>query len=315
MISQGVEQVRLQAGILLAAIAAAAIVCALPAPWYNVYVVGPNFENAMQAGEPADQQEVRQLDGTWTMWDYELNNATFAAPPPQFTEPMSVYTFGDDAGKVDPNANVKEVYATTSGLVVSGAFAFVAAAVGAYQVSRNGKWRMFTAASMLLAGILLFAAPALYGFELPGAMADDAATGDPMAFGAAYEPYIDSTAGPAPFYGDFSGGYGAPEGASEQLEYGPGVGWYLSGFAAVMSVLAGALLFGAPQWGSAKAAPRPREVYRYVPVPIVTAAPRVPRYPRHAGGMGPVTTSPGLAPEMRRTGIASTPEPVDRYAK
>jgi hypothetical protein len=307
--------VRLQAGILLAAIAAAAILCTLPAPWYNVYVVGPNFEEAMRVGEPPLDQEIRVLDGTWTVWDYELNNATFSAPLPEFTEPMSVYTFGEDEREVDPNANVNEVYATTSGLVVSGSLAFLAAAVGSYQVARNGRWRMFTAASMLLAGILMFAAPAYYGFELPGAMADDAARGDPLAFGAAYEPYIDSTAGPPPFYGDFEGGYDAPAGASEQLEYGPGVGWYLSGFAAVMSVLAGALLFGAPQWGSAKATPRPREIYRYVPIPIITGAPHVPRYPRRGASYGVNPASPGLSPEMRGTGIARTPAQVDRYPK
>jgi hypothetical protein len=307
--------VRLQVGIVLACVAAVAIICALPAPWYQIHVVGPNFDNAMMAGEEPLDGELRQLDGQWTLWDYELNNATFDLPPPQSCEPMSVvdFTASDPA---NPNANALEVYHATSAMVVGGAIAFAAAAFGAYNVARHDRFRWLTAASMLLAAILLFAAPAYFGFELPGAISDDASTGSPDAFGAAYSPYIDQSAGPPPFYPDFSGGYpNADARDAEQLEYGPGLGFYMAGIGAVLAIIAGAFLFGAPQWGSARANVRPREIYRYVPVPVVANAPPVQRYPRRARGIDYNPSSPGLPSDLRRTGIAETPARVVRYRR
>ncbi len=306
---------RLQVGIVLACVAAVAIICALPAPWYQIHVVGPNFENAMMLGEDPLDTEVRQLDGQWTLWDYELNNATFNPPPERFEEPMSVvdFTSGDPD---NPNANVLEVYHATSAMVVGGVVAFAAAAFGAYNVARHDRFRWFTAASMLLAAILLFAAPAYFGFELPGAFDADASTGSPEAFGAAYSPYIDQTAGPPPFYQDFSGGYPNTDArAAEQLEYGPGLGFYMAGIGAVLAIIAGAFLFGAPQWGSARATARPREIYRYVPVPVVANTPPVQRVQRNARGVDFNSTSPGLPADMRRTGIAETPQRMDRYRR
>ncbi len=315
---------RLQVGLLVAAIAAATVLCALPAPWYSIRVVGPNFEDAMVLGVPAEDQEIRELEGEWSLWKYELANSSFApaVPPPPppgevnpYNDPLTV-TFLTEADVKQPNAATLEVYSSTSALFVSGMAAVAAASFGAYNVARRGKWRAFTGATYVLGAVLLFAAPAYFSAELPDAMREDAEGGDEASFGAAYEPYIEPETPIVGYYVDFSGGYNNDDPfASEQFSYGSGVGWALAGLSAGLCVLAGALLYGAPQWGSVKAPIRPREVYKYIAVPVVTGAPHVPRYPRRGGSYGHNATSPGLAPGMRRTGIAETPQPVDRYAR
>jgi hypothetical protein len=291
------------------------VLCALPASWYHITVVGPDYTNAMQVGDPGQDNELRELNGDWSLWKHELTDEPFQVPPPQYTDPLTVNLYGDDEMQT-PNANTIEVYSSTSAMVVAGAIGMAAAAFGAFNIARHDRWRVFTAASFVLAGILLLAAPAYFGTQLPSAMARDASTGDPLAFGAEYTPYINSDTVTPGFYKDLSGSYLHQTSTSqEQLTYGPGIGWFLSGAAAVLCLITAGVVYGASQWRPLRTRRPEREVLRYVPVPVVTNASTVPRYTRRAGSYEAVNTSPGLPSDMRRTGIAEVPPTVMRYRR
>jgi len=306
---------RLRVGLVLCSVATVMVLCALPASWYHITVVGPDYTNAMQVGEPDQDTELRELNGDWSLWKHELTDEPFQVPPPQYTDPLTVNLYGDDEMQ-DPNANAIDVYSSTSAMVVAGAIGMAAAAFGAFNIARHDRWRAFTAASFVLAGVLLLAAPAYFGTELPSAMARDASTGDPLAFGAEYTPYINPDTVTPGFYKDLSGSYlHQTVDSQEQLTYGPGIGWFLSGAAAVLCLIAAGVVYGASQWRPLGTRKPTREVLRYVPVPVVTNASTVPRYTRRAGSYEAVSTSPGLPSDLRRTGIAETPPTVDRYRR
>jgi hypothetical protein len=304
---------RLRVGLVLCSVATVLVLCALPASWYHITVVGPDYTNAMQVGDPGQDTELRELNGDWSLWKHELTDEPFQVPPPQYTDPLTVNLYGDDEMQA-PNANTIDVYSSTSAMVVAGAIGMAAAAFGAFNIARHDRWRAFTAASFVLAGILLFAAPAYFGSQLPSAMACDASTGDPLAFGAEYTPYINPDTVTPGFYKDLSGSYlHQTSNSQEQLTYGPGIGFFLSGAAAVLCLITAGVVYGASQWRPLSTRKQTREVLRYVPVPVVTNAPTVPRYTRRSGPYEAVSTSPGLPSDQRRTGIAQTPPPVARY--
>jgi hypothetical protein len=306
---------RLRVGLVLASVATVLVLCALPASWYHITVVGPDYTNAMTVGDPSEDTELRELNGDWTLWKHELSDEPFEVPPPRYTDPLTVNLYGDDEMQ-DPNANAIEVYSNTSAMAVAGVIGMAAAAFGAFNIARHDRWRAFTAASFVLAGILLLAAPAYFGSQLPSAMARDASTGDPLAFGAEYTAYINPDTVTPGFYKDLSGSYlHQTDDSREQLTYGPGIGWFLSGTAAVLCLITAGVVYGASQWRPLSIRRPVREVLRYVPVPVVTNASTVPRYTRRAGPYEAVSMSPGLPSDQRRTGIAEVPPVITRYRR
>ncbi len=297
---------------MLGAIATVLVLCALAAPWYSVRVVGPNFEEANAVSVPDDpimepdtsDQELREVTGEWSLWKYEHWDETFDVPPPMYSDPIHVYSYAEaDEEPVQPNANTNEVYKDTSAFVVAGTLAVAVAGFGAWNIARYNRWRMFTAASWFLAGILLLAGPAFLGSNLPDAMEADAATGHEDTYSLAFKPFINPENQPLAYYDDFSGGYRNDDPrASEQFEYGPASGWWLSGISAIMCLFVAALLFAAPQWKPLRfRRPATTEV-RYVPVPVVTQPLERRAYPRRMPSYNP--QSPGHQPPSRYGHVA-----------
>jgi hypothetical protein len=266
---------RLHIGLVLGTIAIVAVLCALPASWYSIHVVGPNFM-AIDANEPTIDDDIRELEGEWNLRKYVINNQTWQAPPERFEEPMTVMPLFEPVDPdlpPPPNAQAAEVMQTTMVASVVAIAALGLGAFGAWNIARFNKFRLFTAASFILAGILLVGAVYNFGAEMPGAMAADAATEQEGTFSLEFDQYLDPNDGEPAYYSEFSGGY--PDNNprnTEQLSFGPGAGWYMAGMGGVFAILTGLVLVGAPQY-----APRPRadpktvEVVRYVPVPSVTS--------------------------------------------
>jgi hypothetical protein len=289
---------RLRVGLVLATIAIVCVLSAVPASWYHVNVVGPNFVMAMEMGvpDPLETEEIREIDGQWSLWDYQITNSSFrpALPEPDlYDDPMFVSPLTDDAVQV-PNANAIEVYEDTVVVMSTAIIALAIGAFGAWNIARYDRYRMFTAASFLLAGLLLIGACYHFGTELPGAMEKDSqADFEEEAFGLPFEAYLNTEGGVPAYYTDFAGGYpdSNPE-DREQLTYGPGSGWWMSGAGGILALITAGVLFGAPQWAPLKRrAPETREVLRYVPVPTVAALRRRRNYPKKMPAMN--RTSPG----------------------
>ena len=65
---------RLRIGLVLATIAIVAVLFALPASFYHIHVVGPNFIAAMEVNEDPMDQEIRELEGEWNLGTYKIAN-------------------------------------------------------------------------------------------------------------------------------------------------------------------------------------------------------------------------------------------------
>lgn len=266
---------RLHVGLILGTIAIVAVLCALPASWYTIHVVGPNFM-AIGVNEPTADDDVRELQGEWNLRHYVINNQTWEAPPAETCEPMTVMPiFGEQDPNLPPppNAEAAEVVQTTTIASVAAVVALGLGAFGAWNIARFNRFRLFTAASFILAGLLLVGAVAHFGNALPGAMAADAATEQDGTFSLEFDQYLDPDEGEPAYYSDFSGGYldNNPRN-SEQLSFGPGSGWYLAGVGGVFAILTGIVLVAAPMYSPrSKTTTKTVEVVRYVPVPTLTS--------------------------------------------
>lgn len=273
---------RLRIGLVLGTIAIVLVLSALPATWYHVNVVGPNFIAAMEVQEDPADAEVRQLEGECGLYNYQISDSTWQAPPERYEDPLTVVPMYEEMEGPRPNANAEVVYQNTTVSVAAAVFALILGAFGAWNIARYNRYRMFTAASFVLAAILLVGGCVYFATELPGAMATDAGIGHEDAFGLAFEPYIDPEGGEPGYYNEFSGGYpdNNPQNR-EQLEYGAGAGWWLASAGGVLALITAGLFVGAPQWQSHKRETMtPMEVVRYVPVPTVTNLRPRRRYPR-----------------------------------
>lgn len=296
---------RLRVGLVLATVAVVCVLCSIPASWYHVQVVGPHFAVSEAMEIPIDRAERRQIDGDFTLWDYSISNATFTdqlpdpPDPSEYQDPMWVSDFSEE-DVVIPNENTVAVYEETTLLIGTSVFIMALGAFGAWNIARYDRYRMFTAASFVLAAVLLFGACYYFGQELPGAMEADSATGMEESFGLAFEPYIDPLGDPGYYY-EFSGGYPNQDPrAGEQLSYGPESGWWLAGTGALFSILAGAMLVGAPMWAPLKRRqPATREVVRFVPVPHMANTRQRRLYPRRMPGVS--GSSPGQPRRVDRT--------------
>jgi len=273
---------RLRLGLVLATIAIVAVLFALPASWYHIHVVGPNFIAAMEVNEDPFDQEVRELEGEWKLGNYQISNSTWSVPPEEYSDPMTVVPMYEETDEPLPNANAQAVIENTTVAIGGAMFIMSLAAFGAWNIARHDRYRMFTASSFLLAGVLLIGSCLYVGAEMPDALTADSASGHEDNFGIAFEPYIDPEGGEPGFYNEFRGGYpdNDPRNA-EQLNYGPGTGWWLAGFSGVLSLITAGLFVGASHWQPLKkTTTAPIEVVRYVPVPTVTSLRQRRRYPR-----------------------------------
>ncbi len=273
---------RLRIGLILGTIAIVLVLSALPATWYHVNVVGPNFLAAMEVQQDPADAEVRQLEGECGLSNYHISDSSWQQPPPLMDDPMTVVPMYGDTPEPGPNANAQAVYKGTTVAISAAVFALIAGAFGAWNIARHDRHRMFTAASFFLAAVLLVGGCVYFSTELPGAMAADAAAGNEDTFGVAFEPYIDPEGGEPGYYNEFSGGYPNNDPRNrEQLQYGAGAGWWLAGAGGVLALITAGLFVGAPQWQSLKRErATPLEVVRYVPVPTVTDLRPRRRYPR-----------------------------------
>jgi len=266
---------RLHIGLVLGTIAIVAVLCALPASWYTVHVVGPNFM-AIGANEPTADDDIRELQGEWNLRNYVINNQTWEAPPERFEEPMTVMPIFEEVDPSlppPPNAQAAEVVQTTVLASVAAVAALALGAFGAWNIARFNRFRLFTGASFILAGLLLVGAVYNFGAEMPGAMAADAALEQEGTFSLEFDQYLDPDEGEPAYYSDFSGGYADNNARNmEQLSFGPAAGWYLAGMGGVFAILTGLVLVAAPQYSPRpRADPKTVEVVRYVPVPSVNS--------------------------------------------
>jgi hypothetical protein len=235
---------------------------------------------AVGVPEPVETEEIRELNGDFSLWDYRITNETFQAPPERYEDPMWVSSMGEPEVQI-PNENAIEVYEGTTVAIAGAIVALSLGAFGAWNIAKYDRYRWFTAASFMLGALLLLGSCFFFGTQLPDAMETDAATGLEESFGIPFEDYIDPDSDYG-YYFEFSGGYPNEDPrASEQLSYGPGSGWWLAGTGGVFAILAGAMLVGAPQWIPLKRnRPQTREVLRYVPVPTVANLRVRRRYPK-----------------------------------
>ncbi len=67
---------RLRIGILLGIVPFILILSAIPAGWWSVHTVGPDFRTVGPDGPDADDER-RQLDGAWTLTEFRFYNATW----------------------------------------------------------------------------------------------------------------------------------------------------------------------------------------------------------------------------------------------
>jgi hypothetical protein len=229
---------------------------------------------ALEGAEPTPDDDIRELQGEWNLRNYVINNQTWEAPPERFEEPMTVMPIFEEVdpnAPPPPNANAAEVVQSTTIATVGAVIALGLGAFGAWNIARFNRFRLFTAASFILAGLLLVGAVANFGTEMPGAMAADAATEQEGTFSLEFDQYLDPDEGEPAYYSEFSGGYPDNNPRNmEQLSFGPGAGWYLAGLGGVMAILTGVVLVAAPMYSARPKKERTVEVVRYVPVPSVS---------------------------------------------
>jgi hypothetical protein len=274
---------RLRAGIVLGIIAIILVLSALPASWYSIHAVGPDFRTVGPDG-PVPEDETRQLDGQWTLYEFHFYNATWedtdSSPEGRWeTSPIRDGTGEEGTG---PNDDAREVISVVTIALGTGIGALLLGTFGIWNIAREDRFRWFTAASFFLAAVLFLGACYHMGMGLPEAMRSDSYSGHEDSYGALFAPYIDPEGGEPGYYFEFDGGYPAEEPwLREQLQYGPGSGWWLAGAAGIFALMASAVLVAAPSLrdemeGTGKAL----EVVRYVPVPTVTNVKRRRRYPK-----------------------------------
>jgi hypothetical protein len=258
------------------------VLMSLPATWYQVHVVGPNF-NFIGPDGPEPEDEKRQLRGRWYLGSYKLSEQiwdTDSRTVPDIWTPYDLY--GQEDGTQLVNEHAREVYAETTIFVAGGIAALGVAAFGTWNVAMKDRYRWFTTATYFLAAVLLIGGCYHYGMGLPEAMWSDSASGHEDSFGLVFSPYIDPEGGEPGYYFEFDGGYPNNDPRfSEQLDYGPGIGWWLAGAAGIMALLTSAVMVAAPSIVKEReGATQTVEVVRHVPVPTVTNVRRQRRYPK-----------------------------------
>ncbi|NIP35369.1 MAG: hypothetical protein GWN39_00490, partial [Thermoplasmata archaeon] len=223
---------RLRVGILLGIVPFILIFSAIPAGWWSVHTVGPDFRTVGPDGPDADDER-RQLDGAWSLTEFRFYNATWEGQdsnPSGKWQITPIQEGGDPASSV--NGDAAEVYRETILLMAAGIGALCLGAFGMWNIARNDRYRWFTTASLFLAAVLFLGGCYNYGMSLPGAMFSDSTEAGNQSFGGLFEPYIDPEGGEPGYYFEFDGGYPADDPRlGEQLQYGPGMGWWLAGAA------------------------------------------------------------------------------------
>ncbi len=274
---------RLRVGIVLGIVAFILVLSALPASWYSIHTVGPDFRTVGPDG-PTPEDETRQLDGQWTLYEFRLYNVTWensdTSPQGRWrTYPIHGGTGDEGTG---PNDHAREVLSGVTMALGVGMVALLLGTFGVWNIARRDRFQWFTAASFFLAALLFLGACYHMGMGLPDAMWSDSSSGHEDSYGVIFAPYIDPEGGEPGYYFEFDGGYPSDEPRlREQLQYGPGSGWWLAGAAGIFALMASAVLVAAPSLreemdGSGKTF----EVVRYVPVPTVTNIKRRRRYPK-----------------------------------
>jgi hypothetical protein len=264
-------------GILLGIVPFILIGSALAGSWFSIHAVGPDFRTIGPDG-PEPEDERRQLDGDWSLFQFRFFNETWndrdLDPGPGWTKT----SITDDG--VDVFA--QEVYMETIIAMFAGIGALVLGVFGMWNIARFDRYRWFTSASFFLAAVLFIGGCYHYSMEMPAAMYSDASSGDPHTFGALFEPFIDPEGGEPGYYFEFDGGYPADDPTlAEQLQYGPGIGWWMAGAAGIFALIASAVLVAAPSLEEEKKeSTETYEVVRYVPIPTLTNVKRRRRYPK-----------------------------------
>jgi len=270
---------RLRAGILLGIIPFILILGALPSTFYTIHTVGPDFRTVGPDG-PEPEDETRQLDGEWTMFQFRFYNQTWEGQDADPRDRWNTTSIG--SGGTGPNAAAGDIYTGITVAMAAGILALCFGALGVWNIATRDRFRWFTAASFFLAAVLFLGACYVYSMSLPDAMFSDASAGDPETFGALFAPFIDPEGGEPGYYFEFDGGYpNTDPRLREQLEYGPGLGWWMAGAAGIFALIASSVLVAAPTIEQEReGTPRTTEVVRYVPVPTVTETKRRRRYPK-----------------------------------
>jgi hypothetical protein len=264
-------------GILLGIVPFILILSALPAAWYSVHAVGPDFRTVGPDG-PTPDDETRQLDGEWTLFRFRFFNGTWEETNVNPEPGWQTRTIQGDGA----DTYASEVYRETIIAMVAGIGALLLGAFGLWNIAVHDRFRWFTSASFFLAAVLFLGGCYHFGMEMPGGMWSDAALGNPHTFGALFEPYIDPEGGQPGYYFEFDGGYPSDRPTNrEQLQYGPRSGWWLAGAAGIFALIASAVLVAAPSFREEQTeAENTYEVVKYVPVPTVTNLKRRRRYPK-----------------------------------
>jgi hypothetical protein len=265
---------------MLAIVPFVLILLALGGSWWGVHCVGPDFRTLGPDG-PGPDDERRQLDGMWTLFEFNFYNATWEG---QDSDPQwRTSDIQEDGGpSTSLNGRAAEVYQETILTMAAGIGALCLGAVGLWNITFHDRYRWFTTASFFLAAVLFIGGCYHYGMNLPGAMWSDASVSGGQSFGALFEPYIDPEGGEPGYYFEFDGGYPADDPRlGEQLQYGPRLGWWLAGTAGIFSLIASAVLVAAPSMrDEMDEEGHVQEVVRYVPVPTVGDLKRRRRYPK-----------------------------------
>jgi hypothetical protein len=258
------------------------ILSALPAGWFHIHTVGPDFRTVGPDGPDAGDER-RQLDGVWTLSSFRFYNETWNGRDEDPTGHWRTSPIQQDGG-VDTtvNGHAAEVYSETAFTLVAGIWALCLASFGAWNIARHDRWRWFTTASFFLAGVLFLGGCYHYATSLPGAMWTDTAMGGGDSFGGLFDPYIDPEGGDPGYYFEFDGGYPNDDPTlGEQLQYGPGAGWWMAGAAGIFALMTSAIMVAAPSMKDEMGdRGHVQEVVRYVPVPTVGDVKRRRRYPK-----------------------------------
>ncbi len=270
---------RLRIGILLGIVPFILVLSALPAGWYAIHTVGPDFRTVGPDG-PTPDDERRQLDGQWTLYEFRFFNETWNGQDRNPNNRWMDLPVQDSGG---PNEYAADVFMGTIIALSVGVGALCLGVFGMWNIALYDRYRWFTAASFFLAAVLFIGGCYYFGMSLPEAMWSDASVSSEESFGALFEPYIDPEGGDPGYYFEFDGGYPNDDpGLGEQLQYKPGSGWWLAGAAGIFALITSAVLVAAPSLETEKQAEGPTyEVVRYVPVPTVTNIKRRRRYPKN----------------------------------
>lgn len=270
---------RLLGGIVLVVIAFVLVLASPLATFYHVHTVGPDFRTVGPDG-PTDEDETRQLDGEWTLTGYQLSNITWDRDMNAWERDWDQYSFYGEGSDI-VNERGRKVYVETGAALVAGVVALGLGSFGIWNVAQRDRYRWFTAASLFLAGVMFAGGCYHFATALPEAMWSDSTSGV-GSFGDFFAPYIDPEGGEPGYFFEFSGGYPSEDSwLREQLQYGPGYGWWLMGAASIAALVASAVMIGAPSWNVERESTGPTiEVVRYVPVPTVTNLRKRRRYPK-----------------------------------